>query len=462
MNGRCPVPSRIPCYFCPVPSRPAEGVILVSRPVPQRDGTGRDGINPASRGALYATTRYPFAPFSITFNQQVRDKMVIENLIKHASEKHKFELKTVAYRRGHAENNECRMLVFVENSESFAFLYDQNNWPTALAGHVFTTKRPAIPPQLSAVMPAVPLQIEWEDFVQEIQQTYPNITKVIRLKNQSQQPVKAVKLEFLSPGTREEILSAGEISVMHMKLKVVEYFAHANVLICSNCCGIGHFRKNCPEKEVTTCKTCGEKHQNLEEHQCSGILKCIHCGGAHISNDSRCKVVRDYRAALTRNLLARVVPETNKETWVQPTPMNAQCTTGDMGWVQYSNADRAQPQPQNLQDIIVKKLDSVISKMDEESIATRVALKEIKDEMRNRYDEMKQKVEAVEEKVEAVEKRLEKKVDEVVQSIATIMQNVCTSLLDPIRSQDSSWKVYWQEQIKALTELKLSLKTCQQ
>ena len=48
-----PVPSRIPQTFCPVPSRPAEFSFLLSRPVPRRDGTGRDGIGPASRGALY-------------------------------------------------------------------------------------------------------------------------------------------------------------------------------------------------------------------------------------------------------------------------------------------------------------------------------------------------------------------------------------------------------------------------
>jgi len=169
----------------------------------------------------------------------------------------------------------------VENSESFTFLYDKGNWPSALTSCQFTIKSPSIPPQLSLVLPIVSLHIDWEDFVHELKDNYPCITDIIRLKNKSQQPVRAVKLEFLSSKVRNEILAAGEISIMHMKLKVVEYYSQANVLICSNCYGIGHFRKNCMQKQEVTCKTGGEKCANLKDHQCLGIQKCIHCGGAH-------------------------------------------------------------------------------------------------------------------------------------------------------------------------------------
>jgi hypothetical protein len=88
--------------------------------------------------------------------------------------------------------------------------------------------------------------------VEELKVNYPGIAGIIRLKNKAQQLVRAVKLEFLSSKARSELLDAGVISVMHMKFKVVEYFSQTNVLICSNCCGIGHFRKNCPQKEEYT------------------------------------------------------------------------------------------------------------------------------------------------------------------------------------------------------------------
>jgi hypothetical protein len=54
--------------------------------------------------------------------------VVVDDLIKHALDSFNFELKTVAYRRGRTENKGCRVLIFVENSNSFAFLYETSNW----------------------------------------------------------------------------------------------------------------------------------------------------------------------------------------------------------------------------------------------------------------------------------------------------------------------------------------------
>jgi hypothetical protein len=112
----------------------------------------------------------------------------------------------------------------------------------------FTTKSLSITPQLALVLPYISLQIDWKNFVQELRDKYSDIKDIIRLKNKAQQPVRAVKREFLSSKLRNELIEEGMISIMHMKLKVVEYYSQANVLICSNCCRIGHFRKNCPQK----------------------------------------------------------------------------------------------------------------------------------------------------------------------------------------------------------------------
>ena len=78
----------------------------------------------------YFTSRYPFSLFSVVFTQEVREKLVIDDLIKYAMDKSNFALKTVAYRRGKSENNEHRILIFVENRESFAYLYENGNWPS--------------------------------------------------------------------------------------------------------------------------------------------------------------------------------------------------------------------------------------------------------------------------------------------------------------------------------------------
>jgi hypothetical protein len=140
---------------------------------------------PSTAACRLATTRYPFSPYSVIFMQEVREKIVVDDLIKHASDNLNFELKTVAYRKGRSENNDHRVLIFVENSESFAFLYDKQNWPNMLAGGQFSIKSPSIPPQLSLVLPIVPLHIGWDDFVQELKDKYPNIVDIIRLKNKA-------------------------------------------------------------------------------------------------------------------------------------------------------------------------------------------------------------------------------------------------------------------------------------
>ncbi|CAF4422463.1 unnamed protein product [Rotaria sp. Silwood2] len=408
---------------------------------------------PTIAACRFATTRFPFSPFSVIFAQEAREKLVIDDLTKFIRENVNFELKMIAYRRGRSENNECRILIFVENSESFLCLYNQQNWPELLAGVKYTTKRPSIPPQLALVLPYVSLQVDWEEFVQELKDKYPDIAAIIRLKNKAKQPIRAVKLEFLSTKLREEILEAGEISAMHIKYKVVEFFAQANVLICSNCYGIGHFRKNCPQKNESTCKTCGEKCANLKDHLCSGVLKCVHCGGPHISNDAKCKVVQDYRTALTRNLLskwdqANIENPNSGQMYSSTTPF-ATTTRG----MSYTNVVKMTPENTNANEIVLKKLDSVLAKVEEESNATRHSIEEFKQEMRNRYDETKQQVEVLEEKV----KKIEKNFDNFSVRIGEIIQNICSTLLDPQTSQGQHWKTYWQEQIKTLVEVRSSL-----
>jgi hypothetical protein len=38
-------------------------------------------------------------------------------------------------------------------------------------------------------------------------------------------------------------------------------------------------------------------------------MKCVHCRGAHKSNDTKCPSVKDYRAALNISLLAEQVQQ---------------------------------------------------------------------------------------------------------------------------------------------------------
>lgn len=411
-----------------------------------RGASNSDQLQPSTAACRFATSRFPFAPFTVIFTQEVHEKKVLDDLITHARNNCNFELKTVAYRRGRTVDNEYRVLIFVENSESFVFLYNTDNWPTSLASNQFTFKTPSIPPQLALVLPVVSLQTDWDEFVKELKDIFPSLVNVIRLKNKMQQPVRAVKLEFLSSKVRSEILDAGEIAVMHMKFKVVEYFSQANVLICSNCCGIGHFRKNCPQKEEFTCKTCGEKCQDLKDHPCSGVPKCIHCGGPHSSNDQKCKVVKDYRAALTRNLLSKEPIPIMNDVRAGTIPVNPPTTGSMTGRQLYATAARSALANSN--EVISKKLDAILFKMEEEATATRKSFELFKEETRKQWEEATQKMDVLDMKIKIVEKKFE----DFSMRTSTIVQNICTALLDPHGAEGETWKTYWKEQIKMLKE----------
>jgi hypothetical protein len=87
------------------------------------------------------------------------------------------------------------VLVFVETTNSFEVLFDETHWPSQLVGKDFTLKKPSIPPQLLAVIQNVSFNIDWEDFTADLKSNYPDIVKVVRLKNRKLQDLKLVKIE---------------------------------------------------------------------------------------------------------------------------------------------------------------------------------------------------------------------------------------------------------------------------
>ena len=173
-----------------------------------------------------------------------------------------------------------------------------------------------------------------------------------------------------------------------MRYKVVEYFALANVLICSRCRGIGHFQKNCPQQDQMTCNTCGEKYLNFNDHACSKVLKCIHCGGEHRSNDSKCRIIKDYRAALTRTLLRNPpVPIVEKYSNI-PFQSSSHPTFTD-----YSAPNSVD-------------MDKIFKKMEEEGEKTRSTIEAFKMEMLEKDSENKRRIDLFREQLEINEKKV--------------------------------------------------------
>ncbi|CAF1453116.1 unnamed protein product, partial [Rotaria magnacalcarata] len=220
-----------------------------------------------SASTSYALTRFPFPPHIVRFNV---NKIVIskfkEVIIHHFQSNYDINVEIANCRISSLKcsTNEIDVLLFVKDPTSFAFLLDHTKWPEKICDEKFKFPLvPSIPPQLSLIIKNVDLKLNFDDFSNEIKNVYPDVRNVIRMKNKFGNIIKLVKLELTSPKSRDDLLKNKNFFINYICYDVDEYLAPVNVLICSKCCAIGHFRRQCPEKNET-CKSCGETHKDLK------------------------------------------------------------------------------------------------------------------------------------------------------------------------------------------------------
>jgi hypothetical protein len=260
---------------------------------------------------LFAQSRYPFSPFILRFSTpHIHEQKITDELYKFLKDNKKLELELSGVRKASTKcsSNKCDLLLFVKTSHSFSILCDEKNWPQSILGLSYTrSSTPTIPPQLSLIIKNVSLSIDFVNFTNEIKESYPNVRNIIRMKTKNQTNSKLVKLEFSDHTQRDEILNRGKIFVNSLTYDVDEYLAPARVLICSKCMGIGHFRKQCKQEQVT-CKRCGINFDDINNHTTTCTqLHCKHCQGDHMSNDMKCPKVKQFRADLIKFLLSPAI-----------------------------------------------------------------------------------------------------------------------------------------------------------
>jgi hypothetical protein len=259
-----------------------------------------------NESARYAQTRFPFPPYILRFKSgKVTENQVKEGIIDHCKKNHQVEIQVANCRLSNVmhNNDEYDILLFIKDVISFSFLLDQSHWPNRFSNENYSFRSsPSIPPQLCLLIKNVDLRLDFDEFSAEVKELYPQVKNVIRMKNKLQNNIKLVKLELTSPLVREELLNMKKITINYITYDIDEYLAPANVLICSKCMAIGHFRKQCTQVK-DTCRTCGEQYADIKDHNCSEIDKCIHCQQNHKSNSLKCPVVKSFRAELTKKLL---------------------------------------------------------------------------------------------------------------------------------------------------------------
>jgi hypothetical protein len=128
-------------------------------------------------------------------------------------------------------------------------------------------------------------------------------------------------------------------------------------------------------------------------------------------------VVKDYRAALARNLLRNAVqnsePVNSRPPLSNRDPQTPYTTDGQLA-------------SSNFNDIMSKKLDCIIAKVEEESKRTRETLEEFKEGMKERVVFLERKVES-----------LQKEFNDYPKSVNTRLWNICSVMLDPTSAKDA-------------------------
>ena len=120
-------------------------------------------------------------------------------------------------------NNQYNHFVFVKDSASFCALFDTNNWPAQLGKQSFSLRSlPSFPAQLSLIIKNVDLRIDFNEFSSDLKASYPEIHKIVRLKNKFQNDIKLIKVELPSVEKRRKILENGRIQVNSVTYDVSE------------------------------------------------------------------------------------------------------------------------------------------------------------------------------------------------------------------------------------------------
>ncbi|CAF2146604.1 unnamed protein product [Rotaria magnacalcarata] len=254
----------------------------------------------------FAQTRYPFPPLVLRFSSgKVTVNQIKESLLDHCKKNHQFDVQVINCRlSSHIfSDNEYDILIYVKDAASFSFLLDEAHWPSVIGNKkYFFPSTPAIPPQLCLLIKNVDLHIDFYEFCTDIRTNYSHIKNIIRMKNKFQNDIKMVKVELTSSSARDELLNKKRIIVNYITYDIIEYLAPPNVLICSKCMALGHFKKQCTQIKET-CRTCGDQVEDMKNHKCSNVEKCVHCGRNHKSSSLKCPVVKSFRAELTRKIL---------------------------------------------------------------------------------------------------------------------------------------------------------------
>ncbi|CAF1186197.1 unnamed protein product [Rotaria sordida] len=182
-----------------------------SNPYSNQQNQAFDQQQITMEAARYAQTRLPFPPFIIRFSSgNILEKRVAQEIKNYLKDNFQIDICIANTRRStlKCQQNDYDFLIYVKDADSFCSLFDKHKWPQQICGENFSfPSTPSFPPQLSLIVKNVDLRINLDEFCADLKAVHTDIHNVIRLKNKFQNCIKLVKIEILSPTSRNEILS---------------------------------------------------------------------------------------------------------------------------------------------------------------------------------------------------------------------------------------------------------------
>jgi len=158
---------------------------------------------------------------------------------------------------------------------------------------------PQMPPELKAKLTLVLKQLDRElvketpeNIKEELEKTMPEtkIGNIYIMKNRY-----LIKIQFADHQTTAKIQEKGlYLFNIYISPRQIEPERFTNIVQCMHCYKYGHYKTNCPDKEINLklCSECGSNTHNYRDCK-SANKRCLNCGEAHRTLANSCPLRKE-------------------------------------------------------------------------------------------------------------------------------------------------------------------------
>jgi hypothetical protein len=193
---------------------------------------------------------------------------------------------------------ERRFKFAVGDKADFLTLFNWT-WPDEIEDKKVEVMKPhSLPDCFALVVRYIPSDVKQEVARQEIIKIIPAAVGFSAIQyHHRQRPSYDLRFSVRNLDQYQTALELGRLAIGQHYLPLTTFFTGYRLTYCTACWKIGHMRDKC--QLPVSCRKCLVPYTNGVNHNCQGeTLNCAQCGGNHLSLDSRCPVVKQYKEEL--------------------------------------------------------------------------------------------------------------------------------------------------------------------